>query len=167
MLKITTLIFPLLFALIINGQGVISNELQNVIADANSNDFISIRIEFKENVDCYYLNNEFKENEISVDERPKIVIQQLQNQANASQSELIENIQTLYKSSFRSLKQFWVVNIIIIEAKPELIDFLNTQSSISLLDYEDDKIIMHDAYKITSSNSQNPQQKEGCKSHFG
>jgi len=154
MLKITTLIFPLLFALIINGQGVISNELQNVIADANSNDFISIRIEFKENVDCYYLNNEFKENEISVDERPKIVIQQLQNQANASQSELIENIQTLYKSSFRSLKQFWVVNIIIIEAKPELIDFLNTQSSISLLDYEDDKIIMHDAYKITSSNSQ-------------
>jgi len=154
MFKFLTLIIPLLFTIIINGQGVISSKLQNVMLDANSNDFISVRIEFKENVDCYYLNNEFKENEVAVDERPKIVIQQLQDQSNSSQSELIEAIQTTYKNSYRNLKQFWVVNLIIIEAKPELIDFLNTQSSIALLDYENDKIVMHDAYKITSTNSQ-------------
>ena len=67
-----------LFCFTINGQGLLSAELQSVISEAHSNDFISIRIEFKENVDCYYLNNEFKENEIPVDQRPKIVIEQLQ-----------------------------------------------------------------------------------------
>ena len=55
-----------MFSFTINGQGVLSSELQAVIADGNPNDFISIRIEFKENVDCYYLNNEFKENKIKI-----------------------------------------------------------------------------------------------------
>jgi len=154
MFRIFFVIFSLLFSFKINGQGVLSNELQAVIAESNPSDFISIRIEFKENVDCYYLNNEFKENEISVDERPKIVIEQLQDQANISQTEIVKDIERLYKSSYRNLKQFWVVNLIIIEAKADLINFLNSQSSIALLDFENDKIVMHDAFKINSVNSQ-------------
>lgn len=154
MLKLFPVIFLLLFSCTISGQGVLSSELQSVIADSKPNDFISIRIEFKENVDCYYLNNEFKENKISVDKRPKIVIQQLQDQAKISQAEIIKDIESLYKSSYRNLKQFWVVNLIIIEAKAELINFLTTQTSIALLDFENDKIIMHDAFKINSVNSQ-------------
>ena len=154
MLRFFSVIFSLLFSFAINGQGVLSSELQAVIAVANPNDFISIRIEFKENVDCYYLNNEFKENEISVDERPKIIIEQLQDQAETSQTEIVEYIETYYKDSFRNLKQFWVVNLIIIEAKPDLINFLNTQTSIALLDFENDKIVMHDTFKINSVNSE-------------
>ena len=154
MSRILSVILSLLFSLTINGQGVLSSELQAAIAESNPNDFISIRIEFKENVDCYYLNNEFKENEIPVDERPKIVIQQLQSQANNSQTEIVKDIENLYKYSYRNLKQFWVVNLIIIEAKPELINFLNTQTSIALLDFENDKIVMHDAFKINSVNAQ-------------
>ena len=154
MSRIFFVIFSLFFSFTINGQGVLSNELQAVIAESNPNDFISIRIEFKENIDCYYLNNEFKENEISVDERPKIVIEQLQDQANISQTEIVKDIERLYKSSYRNLKQFWVVNLIIIEAKADLINFLNSQSSIALLDFENDKIVMHDAFKINSVNSQ-------------
>ena len=92
MYRIFFAIFSLLFCFTINGQGIISAELQSVMFEAKSNDFISIRIEFKENIDCYYLNNDFKENEISVDQRPKIVIEQLQNQAEISQSEIIEYI---------------------------------------------------------------------------
>ena len=132
MFKLFFVIVSLLFSFTINGQGVLSSELQAVIAESNPNDFISIRIEFKENVDCYYLNNEFKENEISVDERPKIVIEQLQNQAEISQTEIVEYIESHYKYSYRNLKQFWVVNIIIMEAKADLINYLNSQSSIAL-----------------------------------
>ena len=154
MSRIFSVIFSLIFSFTINGQGVLSSELQALIADANPNDFISIRIEFKENVDCYYLNNEFKENEISVDERPKIVIEKLQDQAEISQTEIVEYIKSHYKYSYRNLKQFWVVNIIIMEAKVDLIDFLNSQSSIALLDFENDKIVMHDTFKINSVNSE-------------
>nr|MBC8411510.1 S8 family serine peptidase [Paracoccaceae bacterium] len=154
MFRIFSVIFSLFFSFTIIGQGVLSSELQAVIADANPNDFISIRIEFKENVDCYYLNNEFKENEISVDERPKIVIEQLQGQAEISQTEIVEYIESHYKHSYRNLKQFWVVNIIIMEAKADLINFLNSQSSIALLDFENDKIVMHDTFKINSVNSE-------------
>ena len=50
MLRFFSVIFSLLFSFAINGQGVLSSELQAVIAVANPNDFISIRIEFKENV---------------------------------------------------------------------------------------------------------------------
>ena len=154
MFRIFFAIFFLLFCFTINGQGVLSPELQSVISESNSNDFISIRIEFKENIDCYYLNNEFKENAISIEQRPKIVIEQLQNQAEISQTEIIEYIEAHYKSSYRNLKQFWVVNLIILEANLDLIDFLNTQPSISLLDFENNKIVMHDTFKINTVNSE-------------
>ena len=152
MFRIFFAIFPLIFCFTIHGQGVLSAELQSAISEANSNDFISIRIEFKENIDCYYLNNEFKENQTPVSQRAKIVIEQLQNQAEISQTEIIEYIETHYKSSYRNLKQFWLVNLIILEAKPDLINFLNTQSDIALLDFENDKIVMHDSFKINSVN---------------
>lgn len=154
MLKILSIIFSLLLSLTVSSQGVLSSNLQTLLTEASPDDFISIRIEFKDNVDCYYLNNEFKEKEISVGNRPKIVIEQLQNQAKISQTEIVKDIENLYKSSYRNLKKFWVVNLIILEAKPELINFLNEQSNIALLDFENDKIVMYDAFKINSVNSQ-------------
>lgn len=153
MKRISFVVLAILASLSIKGQNTLTPALQEVLNKSDNNDYISIRIEFKENVDCYFLNNELKENKTTISERPKIVIQQLQEQANLSQSDLVNEIKTAYEGTYRNLQRFWAVNLIILEAKPELIDYLNTLPSISLIDYENSKIVMHDAFEISSEKT--------------
>ena len=80
-----------LFALLIStgfacAQAYITPSLSQALKGAQDEDLLRIRIEFKENVDCYTLNHEFKINQTPVDERPPIVIGKLQEQAELSSS---------------------------------------------------------------------------------
>ena len=56
----------------------------------NPGELVPIRIEFNDNLDCYKLNQEFKEKKIPVNQRPKIVNRLLKEQAIKSQEFVLD-----------------------------------------------------------------------------
>lgn len=104
----------------------------------------TIRIEFIDNVDCYALNHDFKQQRLDLKERPKVVIQQLQQQAALSQEPIVELVQGELADDVSYFQPFWIVNTIILKANADAIDALSHISTVSLIDIEDSDIIPHD-----------------------
>lgn len=121
----------------------LSTRLQDALEE-NPDNFWQIRIEFKENVDCYALNHEFKQQQTKVSERPRIVITQLQEQAAISQTPVQDLLQGALKNDVRNVHPFWIANSIILEANKKAIEKLAEVYTVSLIDMEDSDIIPHD-----------------------
>ena len=111
---------------------------------SNSDGFHRIRIEFNENVDCYALNHEFKQNRVAVDQRAKTVISQLQDQADVSQSSVLNLIDGEFRNDIKNVQRFWIVNIVVLEAKSEVIEAIALLPQVALIDIEESTILPHD-----------------------
>lgn len=129
------------FCLVAFGQ--VSARLQ-LAMNERPDSFHQIRIEFKDNVDCYALNHEFKQQQTKVSERPKIVISQLQQQAELSQKPVHELLNGSLKNDVRNIHSFWIVNGMVLEANSRAIEALAEIFTVSLIDLEDSDIIPHD-----------------------
>lgn len=135
----------------------ISSQLQQVIDSSSPHEFHRVRIEFKDNVDCYALNQTFKTQKIAVANRPKIVIEQLQNQAEASQTQVLETLGHELSEQTKNIKPFWIVNLIVLEANKNAIQTLAQFPKVALIDVENSKIIPHDPIiKGHVDNSRSP-----------
>ena len=73
---------------------------------------IPIRIEFKNNVNCYELNQQFKDQNTAINQRPKIVNRLLKDQAFKSQKQVLDFLKRNTNSS-NYYHSFWIVNIIV------------------------------------------------------
>lgn len=136
----------------------LSNRLVEAI-EAHPNSLHRIRIEFKDNVDCYALNHTFKQQRLAVSERPKIVITQLQQQADISQSDILEMLRTELADQTRNIQPFWIVNIIVLEATSEAIQTIAEFPQVALIDIEDSRILPHDP--IIRGEEQNSRSIDG------
>lgn len=135
----------------------ISARLQNQLSSASSESFHRIRIEFRENVDCYALNHEFKETGTPVSERAKIVISQLQEQAKQSQLSINDLLHTAHREDVRNVQPFWIVNVIVLEANAAAIETISKQANVALVDVENSTIIPHDPIiRGETNNSRSP-----------
>lgn len=119
----------------------------------NAQDLIPIRIQMADRVDCFALNLEFKQNNTPVSERPKIVIESLMNKSDETQGAIRELIKENYSHHYVNMKSFWISNMIILEASPELIHVLKSREEIDLIDFEDNKFIPHDEYEVSHDQS--------------
>ena len=72
----------------INGQATISYSLQNEIANTKNN-LIPVRIEFKNNIDCYLLNQKYKADKYSLKERKQDLFFKLMTASNETQDDVI------------------------------------------------------------------------------
>ncbi|MBI1288083.1 MAG: S8 family serine peptidase [Flavobacteriales bacterium] len=136
----------------------LSNRLAEAI-EAHPNSLHRIRIEFKDNVDCYALNHTFKQQRLAVSERPKTVITQLQQQADVSQSDILEMLRTELADQTRNIQPFWIVNIIVLEATSEAIQTIAEFPQVALIDIEDSRILPHDP--IIRGEEQNSRSVDG------
>ena len=125
------------------GFAQISPRLQSVLSE-QPNDLHRVRVEFKDNVDCYALNHTFKQQRLAVDLRARTVIGELQQQAEVSQSELVAFLRTEHAPHIRALKQFWVVNLLVLEANREAIQAIAAFPNVALIDLENNRIVPHD-----------------------
>ncbi len=107
-------------------------------------DLHRIRVEFKDNVDCYGLNQSFKDNKTPISERKKTVIRMLMQQANKSQASLLELINAYKDEDVREVQSFWVTNIVVMEASTSLINQIRKLPEVNLIDAEYNRIQMHD-----------------------
>ncbi|MCB9185521.1 MAG: S8 family serine peptidase [Flavobacteriales bacterium] len=135
--------FFLLMALCLSSFAQIGPRLQQQLNVAEKR-FHLIKIEFKENVDCYALNHEFKQQRLEVSERPKVVIHELQQQAAISQTPVLQLLNGTLRTETKDIHPFWIVNTIILRATETAIQQLSAVPTVALIEVADADIIAHD-----------------------
>ncbi len=148
------LLFPILIATTILGQNAyITPKLQEALTN-QKNGYHHIRIEFREKIDCYALNHQFKQDQVPVNERPTILINMLQQQAEVSQTPLLDYLEKNHSKHVQNVQTFWIINIVVMDAKEEVIQALSQRKDIALIDLENNTILPHDP--IEKGTSLNP-----------
>jgi len=123
-MKNYTKLLPLfLLVLSLNGfsqSATITNRLSNQLQQINDEGIVKVNLIFKNQVDFVALNQSFKENNTPLSQRAKRVIREAMQLANSEQEQLV----TLFHQKADkviSYQQFWLINMMTIEAKKELI----------------------------------------------
>jgi len=129
-------------------------EIDSWVED-NPGKLIPIRIEFKDNIDCFKLNQQFKDQQTPVNQRPKIINRLLKEQAVKSQEFVIDFLkkQTSSKTYYHS---FWIVNIIVAQVDAATIEKLLQFSNILSIKIENNQFIAHDDFKESADNNRTP-----------
>lgn len=152
LLLLVSLIYSVSFS-----QELYSDLLANKLLHSNSNDFVRVRFEFKDNVDCYYMNQSMKDNQTNVVDRPKLVITALQNQANSSQETLLEYLKS--NPNVKDIQSFWIVNLVVCKIKKSELENFPVFDDVAFVDLEENKFIP--TPKFTIENNANPKSLNG------
>lgn len=129
-----------------------TNRLNERIQTMKKTDFQRIRVEFTDNVDCYFWNQQFKIEQIPVAKRPPVLIKKLQKQAAISQDVLLNTLLKNFPFTAKSIQQFWIVNMIVLEAKPEVIHYISNYPGVAMVDVEESKIQMNEHFTIDENS---------------
>jgi len=144
----------IIFILNTHSQNSKYEEINNWIIE-NPGEFVPIRIEFKNNVNCYKLNQQFKDQQTDLKQRPKIVNRALKNQADNSQKQVLNFLKknTLSNDYYHP---FWIINIIVAVVDPSIIKDLFQFSNIQSIKIENNKFIAHDDFEISETSNRTP-----------
>lgn len=130
----------------------VTDRLNTRLEKMNKTNFQKIRVEFENNVDCYYWNQQFKQEKISNVKRPTLIINKLQTQSDESQLVLIDNLKAQFPFGVKNIRQFWIVNILVLEANPKAIQFISNFPGVALIDIEESKIQMNEHFTISKQS---------------
>ena len=135
-------------------QEIVFKEIDSWVED-NPGKLVPIRIEFNDNIDCFKLNQQFKDQQTPVNQRSKIVNRLLKEQAIKSQEFVLDFLkkQTPSKIYYHS---FWIVNIIVARVDTATIEKLLQFSNISSIKIENNQFIAHDDFKFSVDNNRTP-----------
>jgi len=129
----------------------ISSRLTDRIEKGHKSDYHRIRVEFENNVNSYYWNQQFKDNNVPVDDRAGIIIKKLTSQANISQSQLLLKLRKDHSHEIKELQPFWVVNMIVLQAKVNTINFIEEYPGVAFVDIEESRIQMNEYIEISEA----------------
>jgi len=132
--------------------GQLSAKLQSAIIE-DPNEMFRIRIEFIDNVDCYALHHELKQQRASNHSRAVRVVNQLQQQARNSQDDIVVWLREQHAGHYSDLQQFWIVNVVVMNATRELIVELKQWPEVALIDLENNHILPHDPIVREETNT--------------
>lgn len=128
----------------------LSEKLQTKFNSIDSDEYIRIRIEFDDNVNCSALSQEFKNNQVSLDKRSKKLINSLMDQSKISQHSIIEFLNGV--PTVKELKPFWIVNIVVCEIQKSTLMNLNQFQNIALIDLENNKYVPNEEFQKGTKN---------------
>ena len=123
--------------------------------DDNPEELIPIRIEFNNNIDCFKINQQFKDQQTPIDKRPKIVNRLLKEQAIKSQKLVLDFLKKFTPSS-DYYHSFWIINIIIAQVEAPIIEKLLQFPNISSIKIENNEFIAHDEFEQSVDNNRTP-----------
>jgi len=113
----------------------ITFQLKEKISKSSKKDFIPITIELKKKINFEDLKKQFTISQTPIKKRASIVAKKLQEDYKEDQKEVIKIIKS-NQNDFKKLHQFWAVNMIFLEATPDLIKLLNNNQFINKIDLE-------------------------------
>ena len=121
----------------------------------NPGELVPIRIEFNDNIDCFKLNQQFKNQKNPVSQRPKIVNRLLKEQSIKSQKFVLDFLKKQTPSS-DYYHSFWIVNIIVARLNYATIEKLLQFPNIASIKIENNEFIAHDDFKVSVGNNRTP-----------
>ncbi|WP_417590231.1 S8 family serine peptidase [Owenweeksia hongkongensis] len=121
--------------------GQISLRLEKDMKEA-SRDFLPVVVEFRTTVNWQQL--EAQSADRSVSDWPKLVNRALMRQAANTQSEALEYLIELSTNQVKSISSFYIVNVMVLEAKADVISELAAMPDVDWIDLADDAFLIHD-----------------------
>lgn len=137
--KIRNLIPLIILTISLNGysqSATITNRLAAILQQKSANETIKVNLILKKQVDYSALNQQFKNNNTLLSERAKTVIREGMKLANKEQAPLIALFHQK-ANEITNFKQFWIINMISIEAKKEMIIELINHPSVDYVEEYD------------------------------
>lgn len=131
----------------------ISTRLSERMDLSHKNDYHRIRVEFVDNVNSFYWNQQFKQNQVPLEDRPRLIIRKLTNQAQASQQNLLNELRETFFNEIDDVQPFWIVNMIVLQAKRNAIEFISEYPGVAIVALEESRIQMNEYIQISESNS--------------
>lgn len=114
----------------------VTPELISQMNNAHTTDFLKFNVILKTQVDHLSLKNRFKINNTPLSERAKIVIHESVQLANESQSSIIKLLNT-NSNEVKSYNSCWIINMMTIEAKKDMINQLINHPAIDYVEEYD------------------------------
>ena len=122
-----------------------TNDLKVLINSSDQeNNFIRINIILREKANISELKSNFFRKSIPINIRAKKVLSILTKTAENTQSDIIKDIITFdkeFSDSYINLEQFWIVNMIVVSAKPSLIHHLSKRKDIELIELTNSRLV--------------------------
>jgi len=120
----------------------ISIPLEKAIKEKNNNaQYLKINILMSNQADIDSLNYSLNKNKVSIQSRPEIVRNFLSQNTSKTQENIIQLIRASDKNAFISLRSLWIINMIVVEAKPELILKLSQRDDVEFIDLDNSILI--------------------------
>ena len=111
---------------------IIDDNLIEQMKVAGQNGTVSALIHLDSGVDIKLLSDSISQQGLRFHERHQIVVETLQNEANISQSSVLQTIEKLkLTSNIERVDAFWISNVIRIDASPSVIHTLSTHKDVS------------------------------------
>ncbi|MHC1738629.1 MAG: S8 family serine peptidase [Ignavibacteriaceae bacterium] len=146
------LISLLLLGTEVYSQVMVSTRLQTALANSEADEYVRGLILLRDQVDILGLDAQLYEEKATLQDRAFRVITALQEKAASTQGNLIAFIEAnLASKKIFSYQTFWIANMIMIEAKPEIFQQLSNSMEISQLDL--DAVLQYDRPTISSEGN--------------
>jgi bacillopeptidase F len=116
-----------------NQNAIITPSLSEQLANASSSSYFKVNIIFTNQVNHSVLNTQFKEQNTTISERAKIVIRKSMQMAESSQQPIIRFLNDNSKN-VRFYKQFWIINMMSIEATKSVIEQLSYLPNVDYIE---------------------------------
>lgn len=104
-------------------QAFVTNSLEEKLTQSSDNQYLKVNLIFKSQVDFVQLNTQFKENNTPLALRAKKVMQLAIDMAEVEQQQIMQQLRPSF-SKIKSIKQFWLINMMTVEAQKSVIQQL-------------------------------------------
>ncbi len=135
-----TYFVALLFSFLVTplfSRAIISERLQQALAQATEEGApVKALVMLADRVDIQALDQQLYEQGVSPEERAYIVISSLEQKAQDTQGQILAYLASLSSAEVREYRDFWVANMIAVEATPAVIMELSARAEVEFLDLD-------------------------------
>lgn len=121
----------------------LSPQLQQALLSDDS-DWLPLRLQFDQAIDWERVTHDWDQAEVAVGERPRLVNRLLMQQAREAQERLLHELRTLPHDRVREIRPYYLINMILVEGRPQLVEMLRERTDLIYIDLADETFIPHE-----------------------
>ena len=116
-------------------------------------EFITVVVEFTSTVEVDQLQARFRQDRIPVKDWPRLVNRELLRQASVTQTAALEFLNGKSEDAVKSISSFYIINVVVLEAKPKVISKLATLSHVEWIDFAYGDFLLEDPIEATKKST--------------
>ena len=141
-----TLYFWLFLGLNLSAQVPISPDLHQALQNETDN-WLPLRLQLDQALDWERITQAWDQSGVPVADRPRRVNRLLMQQAQQKQQRLLRDLQALPSSLVRDIRSYYLINMVLVKASPELVAQLRERSDLVYIDLANETFIPHEYFE--------------------